>query len=205
MTFFTPYPPEMYFTTFLNSKFPEHDNALRMTRHTMGSFTTSINSQQPWQVPRADVTESKDKFFIDVELPGVESTQNIKVKWTNSRTLLMDANLGKLAVHTVVAPGNETEQHGCKSTNVDGTAITTGSGSINVDSAQRKDKNSSRNKAEAIHMTVHERWQGHTVRAFCFPVDVNSEAVEAHLKAGVLRMMIPKTEFRKVVESRDEE
>jgi HSP20 family molecular chaperone IbpA len=173
MAYFTPYPPDMYFTTYLHQSFPEHHYPFEVTRHKMGNFIKSFQSEVPWQVPRADVSETKDAFFIDVELPGLENTEKLKLKWTNSRTLLVDADLDKPALLTTgSSTTTEAEEQGAKP--------------INPDKEYT-------NNAPAIHVTVHERWHGHVVRAFFFPVDVDHSAIKTQLKAGVLRLMVPKT------------
>lgn len=137
--------------------------------------------------PRIDTQESTKNFYIDVELPGLESEDKITLRWIGSRTLLVKAAVER------------------KGTPEDEVAPKEGSvGPPQRDAAAAAQKPEADNKAQikssadektpAVYLTLGERHIGLYGRAFDFPVNVDREKTTAELKAGVLRITVPKAE-----------
>lgn len=92
------YPPTYYFSqppynlTHLSRTFPEHHLPFE---HTWQSIShglhnaLAVNEQFPSM--KADVRETLHNYYIDVEIPGIESQEHLKLKWTNASTLLVEA------------------------------------------------------------------------------------------------------------------
>jgi HSP20 family protein len=123
--------------------------------------------------PRIDVRETVARFYIDIELPGLESKENLTVSWANRRTLLVNATITRSAV----------EEESAKETNGKGAASA--------------EKESSKN---VVHLLVQERQIGQYHRAFSLPVDIDHEALVAKLQFGVLRITLTKEKQEQVKE-----
>lgn len=189
MAFYYMYPPDSAYTTYLPRSFPEHHFPLENVRHKLGDFVKSIHHDwEPGvQRPRVDVRETTDNFFIDIELPGLEKKENLKVKWTSTRTLLIEATIERPQIGEPVRP--ETSSGISPS----GSHLETQSG------AEKGEESSKREETkEAVHLTVKERHVGQIARAFDFPVDVDREALEAKLQSGLLRISVSKKDHEKV-------
>jgi HSP20 family molecular chaperone IbpA len=194
MANFSPYPPEMLYTTFIHKSFPEHHYPLEQARHRLGSLIKSIYEEQPYAVPKADVRETTKAFFIDVELPGLEATEKLKLTWTNSRTLLVEVDLMRPPLPAAeVPPADKGAEEGNELTEA------------NVSSRNKNEKDTSKptsDDSQKVHIVVRERWQGLVERAFSFPVDVEHDALKAVLRWGLLRIEIPKAETTNNIRSK---
>ncbi|ETN41184.1 uncharacterized protein HMPREF1541_03119 [Cyphellophora europaea CBS 101466] len=85
--YYTP-PP---FQTF---QIPKHHNlSWESARHSI----SSAFRDSPWgegntlKSPHCDVRESKKAYYIDVDLPGLDSKASVVLKWTNATTLFIEA------------------------------------------------------------------------------------------------------------------
>src|SRR4051812_3082695 len=93
------YLPDPWRTTLVPHHFPEHHYPLEKTRHALaGAFsaightlTHPLDEDPPIHCPRADIQESEKFYYINVELPGVEGKEKVKLKWLSTRTLLLQA------------------------------------------------------------------------------------------------------------------
>jgi HSP20 family protein len=87
-------PPYQTYTIPRQHHYPlEH--ARQSVSHAFGAF--SHDALHPWgdnyplKTPHCDVRESKTAYYIDVEIPGLESKANVTLKWTNTNTLFIEA------------------------------------------------------------------------------------------------------------------
>lgn len=175
-----PYPmyfiPPPYSTTYVNKSFPEHHLPLEHTRHKIGHALHDWWSwDEPFRAPKADIRETLNNYYIDVELPGIQSKDQVKVKWTNNSTLLVEAIKG----HIPIPEEKELEA-------VEQPA----------DSASKE--NDTKALEHRVHSLVRERDVGKVVRAFNFPIKVNHEDMTANLQHGMLILRVPKAEETKV-------
>jgi HSP20 family molecular chaperone IbpA len=191
MAAFYAYPPDFYYTTDVRKSFPVHHHPFEHTRSKLGHIIKSLDDAPPYHIPKADIRETPDSFFIDVELPGMEATDQVKLRWTNSRTLMLDA-----------LPHDAVDAHAPTTTSSTTPAAADDAHTFITNSPpQAAKKEDDKPAEESEHITLNERWHGRIVRAFSFPVDVKHGALNAKLRAGVLRMTVPKVEVNEVIES----
>ena len=188
-----PYPyyvPEPWRTTHVPRHFPERHFPLEHFRHAVGHTLANVadgvihpwGPEQPIYNPSIDVRESKKNYYVDIELPGLDNKAKLSLTWSNSKTLLVQANLERPKVNE-----DEDEQAGEETTSA--TAATTPTPG-NDQSTEGKDHE----KGQNVALTVRERRIGSFARAFSFPTKVNHEELEAHVHAGLLRIKVPKAE-----------
>jgi HSP20 family molecular chaperone IbpA len=187
------YFPDPWQTTWLPKHFPEHHYPLEHTRHAIGHTFSDIAHEfanlgpsGPVMIcPRVDAHESQTTFYIDVELPGLRSEEQITLKWISTRTLLLRA-----VVRRTTTPEDEIEVK----RNVGQTSATPTTEVTQNKMKDGKARSKSNEEIQPIYMTLGERRIGAYGRAFNFPVDVNHESTTAKLDAGVLRITVPKVE-----------
>jgi len=197
-----PYPPyyvpEPWRTTHVPRHFPERHFPLEHFRHTVGHTLGSVadtfihpwGPEQPMHNPSIDVRESKKSYYIDIELPGLDNKAKLRIKWSSSKTLLVEAELERPKVDEEAQDGEAT------ASTTTATEPTPGDGQSASGDANVEGKDHEKDKD--IALTVHERRVGTFARAFSFPIKVNHEELEAHLHAGLLRVKVPKVETYEV-------
>jgi HSP20 family molecular chaperone IbpA len=160
-----------YENTFVQETFPEHHFPFEHTRKVMAQAVHLPHfSQHNLLCPRVDIRESSSAFYFDLELPGLESKQNIQLSWINDRALLVEAKISRPPID--LSGRDPAETH---------------------DQTEAAKLTADRSSAESkIHLTVRERLVGDIGRAFNFPVDVDHETMTARLNFGLLSMVIPK-------------
>ena len=195
------YVPDLYENTWIPRHFPVHHYPFEHTRHIIDHGLSKVGhelsqmghdffdgvSGHSMRSPCIDTQESKRAFYIDVELPGLESEDNMKLRWISSRTLLLKASLrrkGTAEDEVVLKEGY------VQSANNDAAVAAQTHEVDNKDQV----KSAEEQKEPAVYLTLGERHLGLNVRAFNFPVDVDHEKTKANLKAGILRITVPKTD-----------
>jgi HSP20 family molecular chaperone IbpA len=164
-------PPEPFATTVIDKSFPGHYLPLGNTVHKIGHSIHEFFNPDSNEVstPRADIRETVDKFYIEVELPGVGMDKDFSLQWTNSRTLLLEAKLKQPEINL------QPTSH----------------------EAEGIPENGSQHKSKApqhpIHSIKKERRVGQFARAFDFWVPVNHETMEAKLQFGLLQVVLTKS------------
>lgn len=202
-----PYPPEYapepWRTTYIPRHYPEKHYPLEHFRHMVGhtlsnvadGFVHPFGTEQPIHTPRIDIRESKSKYYIDIELPGLEVKENLTIKWLNARTLLLETKMER--------PKIEEDEPTGEQTNGNAAAAEPSSEVITQSNKNRKDDSNidenDHTKGKDTALTVHERHIGGLARAFSFPTEVSHEQLEANLHAGLLRMKVPKKEINEVM------
>jgi len=190
MTYPAPYPYTFYVphpvtVTHINKTFPEHHFPLEHTRHGIAQgLRDFFNDTMP--APRADVRETLNSYFIDVEIPGVESKEAVMLKWTDDRTLLLE--VAKKAKDIVEE-------------------IDESKAALKGDAGSQMKEATEKSPQSNVHHLVKERDLGKLVREFYFRTDINHDAMTTLLRNGVLEMVIPKsteTKAHKLVEVRHE-
>ncbi|KAF2421469.1 HSP20-like chaperone [Tothia fuscella] len=153
------YTPPPFQTTFIDKSFPQRHWPLDNTRHK----------------PRADVRETVQGFYIDVELPGLGAKEELKLNWTNNRTLLIDATLKRPEI-SIEGQSPKIDVNQAATQTEDET------GALKAQTVQH-----------SVHQTIKERHMGTYSRAFFFGVEVVHETLEASLKYGLLRISVQKS------------
>jgi HSP20 family molecular chaperone IbpA len=178
------YPPNLYHTTTLSRSFPEHHLPFEHARHKLTSGLHNIlNDTYP--APRADVRETLKNYYIDIELPGVECKDQIKLKWMDSRTLHLEV---------------EKEARVIVDSEDDKTAATTAATGIEVQEGGEGKKTGTvpenDESKHVVHEIVKERDLGRLKRSFYFPVSVNREGLTAKLHHGILEITLSKDDHQ---------
>jgi HSP20 family molecular chaperone IbpA len=163
-------------TTYVDGTFPQpHHWSFEHARHKIGDAMSDVFNPyvgEQTNVPNTDVRETVKRFYLDVELPGVRSKDDVTLTWTNAKTLLLQANIHSLDIHLdedEVEKGTEGKGLGDKS-------------QVNKEDSKEK----------SVHLLRKERHLGKSARAFTFFVDVNTEGLTARLMNGVLRIIVEK-------------
>ena len=190
------YTPDPWQTTWVPKHFPEHHYPLEHARHAVGHAFSHIAhdlaqtgfSDHAMISPRIDTRESKTAYYVDIELPGLESEERVQLKWVSSRTLLVQAVVERKGTpEDDVGPASEAVEG-----NGDGGAV-----KRENDIGKQQGKSSESKKQQMVFLTLAERRIGLYGRALDFPVDVDHDATTAKLSAGVLRLTVRKVEEEK--------
>ncbi|KAK5942164.1 hypothetical protein PMZ80_006119 [Knufia obscura] len=178
--FYPPYyVPEPWRTTYVQQHYPERHYPLEHFRHGLANAVSPLvhpfGHDPRVHSPLADIRETKDAYYIEIELPGVDSKDNLEIKWTSGRTLLMQTKVTRPKIE--VAAGDASDKK---------------------DQDKNEDSKGDAGENKAIALTLHERRIGPFARAFSFPTKVNHENLEAILRAGLLRIKVMKKEVEDV-------
>lgn len=164
----SPHPaPPFYPITYIGETYPERHYPLEQTRHKIGNaiFEYIGHPADEIREPLVDIRESRTKYYIDVELPGLGSVNDVEIGWVNSRMIVVRGKIGRHAVP---------EETAAKSSDT------------HTAPEHRKPKE------DPVHYIKKERRIGLFNRAFEFRVDVDHETLKAHLQHGLLKMSIDK-------------
>jgi HSP20 family molecular chaperone IbpA len=107
--------------------------------------------------------ERKSDYLADIDMPGLEDKESITVQWTSPRTLLIEVLISRPQIEDWDAEADEAK-------------------------AEPGDKSNE----EEVTWISSERRIGKLVRILFFPSDVDMRALKARLRAGVLRIQVPK-------------
>ncbi|RMZ76910.1 hypothetical protein DV738_g4704, partial [Chaetothyriales sp. CBS 135597] len=182
------YPPDPWPTTWVPKHFPEHHYPLEHFRHSVshalsdfghglllpGSTGHTMNS------PRVDCRESTTTYYFDIELPGLDNTEDLKLRWIGSRSLLVKAVVKRKPTPEDVVEKPATDE------------AATGGNGAGAGAGVEDTKKAATNSEQKVFLTLGERRIGVYGRAFSFGVDVDHEKTTARLEAGILRLAVPK-------------
>ena len=167
-----------------------HLHHVPLTYMAYNMYTKFDDNDDHVHMPKADVRETPKSFHVEVELPGIKNHAELRLRWTNDRTLLVTSRTPRPEI-----PGEDlVEEHVVPEINIQGncestTVAATEEASTVPTSAAPK---TTKPKQHKPHLTVHERPIGQMNRAFAFPVDVDRDATHAKLDAGILHIVVPK-------------
>jgi HSP20 family molecular chaperone IbpA len=187
---------EPWRTTYVPRHFPEKHYPWEHFCHAIGHGISNVADnvihpfapEQPINNPWVDIRESKNNYYVDVELPGLENKDNLKIKWLNARTFLVETKIERPEIEEQETTSEEAD-NGTTATN----PAREDHGHSNSDYKDRSkiDEEDHTTRTD-VALTVHERRLGLFVRAFSFPTDVCHEKLEANLHVGLLRIKVPK-------------
>jgi len=182
---FNSYFPDPYPTLYLQRSFPEHHAPFEHARHRISDIFEHA-AEQIIRTPRADVRETAGNYYIDIELPGLESKEQLKLKWISTRSLLLNAHITRSSIDE---------------SSIDNTAGGAASAPAQTGGDSNSEQKPNRAKNEVpmtpVHLMIRERHIGEFARAFSFPVDIDREALTAKVKYGLLTITIPKIHSEK--------
>jgi len=169
--------------------------------------------------PKFDVKELKDSYVLQGELPGLEQ-KDITIEWADASTIAIKGRTEHRVVKTsapVAAPApalETTSESETKETNESEYQKPTveeeqGDDFVEVDphsddaSSTKTAQNTedavapkpAEDATEAAKYWISERSVGSFQRAFSFPVRVDTDAVTASLKNGILNVIVPKAKI----------
>ena len=159
-----------YASTYIDGTFPQHHWPFEHARQRIGAAMHDAFNPYvgvPAHTPRTDVLETIKKIYLDVELPGVKSKQDVTLTWTNSSTLLLEANIQRPEIKL-----DEDE--------------------IEKEPGDKGSANKESSNDSAVHLLRKERHLGKAARAFTFFVDVDTETMKATLVNGILYIILEK-------------
>jgi HSP20 family molecular chaperone IbpA len=177
-------PPLLYPSVYVAATYPEHHLPLYHARHglTHALHEALAGEDTNVQSPRIDIRETPEKYYIDIELPGLRSTSDLTIKWTNPSVIVVRGAINR----------NRTleEESAIK-------AASTGylNEKENGKNASAK-KNAQENQKEEdnhhIHFLRQERRIGSFMRVFNFATDVDHDTLNATLRYGLLSIVVSK-------------
>lgn len=150
--------------------------------------------------PKFDVKETKDRYELHGELPGLEQ-KNVNIEWSDSNTLTISGKTEtyreegtkpkQLKASVEEAPDNEGDKGSGGDKGKHSTEVATTGKAGDVVKADDGPK-----------YWLSERSVGEFRRNFSFPARVDQDAVKASLKNGILSIVVPKAKggARKKVE-----
>lgn len=181
MSFVFVYPQDsQYVTTPLNTTFPQTHWPLQDTIHKVGHAVHGIvhpHDAPDIRTPSADVRETVKNYYIDVELPGVGSKDELSLTWTSGRTLLVEATIKRPEIPE----------------DVEVKKVVTPSVSERAEAAVFPEKHHHTDRP--VHFLARERRFGQYGRAFHIPYDIDHDKIQTSMKSGLLRIVVPKPEI----------
>lgn len=172
MSYIYSHDPNYHVTTPLNSSFPQFNwpgqQTFHKASHAVHNFVHPHDTPD-LRTPNADVRETVKKYYIDIELPGVSSKDELSLTWTSTRTLLVEATIKRPEV-----PEEQSQD-----------AASLEAGAEAGKACEHK----------FVHFLARERKFGLYGRAFHLPFDIDHDKVETTMKSGLLRVVIPKPEI----------
>lgn len=181
MMYITPFP--IMNASYLENTFPTHHWPLEHTRHAVGHKVGHAMhdffryESEMSKSPRTDIRETSKRFYIDVELPGLQSYNQVGLTWVNNKTLHLQ---GTIARPIILLDDDE---------KVSAKTASNGTGKKNEEEEENDD---------SVHFHDRERAVGKFARAFNFVVDVNHKTLTAKLANGVLRIVLEKVPHEQV-------
>ncbi|KAN0086685.1 heat shock protein Hsp30-like [Elaphomyces granulatus] len=157
-----------------------------------GSSASRSQSSQKFS-PRFDLREANDSYLLDGEIPGI-SQSDVEVEFADANILVVKGRSGRdydtansseqvtsLKVHQVSVEDE----------------VDKGESSV-IASAKPSPKEMSKKSPPEFTYTLSEREVGQFRRKFTFPQKVDQDGVKASLKNGILSIVVPKADVRKI-------
>jgi HSP20 family molecular chaperone IbpA len=142
--------------------------------------------------PRSDIRETPGNFYIDIELPGASLGPDVSLQWTNSRTLLVQAQLRHSEINEV-APSEPVQQVNASKPATDTSQATAGTPQEAENSSKTfPDAATAKKEDTPVHFIVKERRVGKFARAFHFYVEVDNANLSAAMSSGLMSIVLPK-------------
>lgn len=163
--------------------------------HQHNTFLGVISRKKPDQKtypnhPDVDFSDAISHYTVEVELPGIQDVNRISLTWTSWKTLVLTGSSFRDWQSDISSQPDDGKKNS-------GTPEMTTS--ANKDYRDDKDETAkgssvtdSEQKDGPPYLLIGERRIGTFRREFHFPVSVEVEKVEASLKAGLLRIIVPK-------------
>jgi len=172
-----PYAP-FYDATWVPETFPEHHYPLYNTRDRIGHAVHDFfaGTGESLNRPRADIRETLTKYYIEIELAGAHTLENIAIRWEDEKILYIRG----LRKRTQLSEekDNEQDQKDVAAQEADSKIVA-------------KNGHVSENNSKVHNIRV-ERHLGPFSRTFEFFVKVDHDTSRAYLHDGLLTIVVNK-------------
>jgi HSP20 family molecular chaperone IbpA len=121
--------------------------------------------------PLVDIRETPDQFVLDVELPGLKISKDLKISWSSSRVIVVHGDNQRHAIPGVDEGSSEAAGEKASS---------------DANGANQT------NQEDAVHYVERERHIGKFRRVFEFATDVDHETMKTILRYGLLTIVVDK-------------
>jgi len=130
-------------------------------------------------LPRFDVRETTDAYFLEGEFPGIQSKDDLVLEWSSDWTLTVSANIQRLS------PATEwgSKWHSAYDELHEPVAI----------HAKHDAQHHAASKMETTRTWLFERTTGNFLRSFTFAHEVNQDGLRAKLEQELLKVLVPKS------------
>lgn len=137
--------------------------------------------------PRFDVRETKDAYYLDGEVPGINQ-KDVDIEFSDPQTLVIKGRV------TREYTSNESDDTDSRASSPKPATVEDApeDGREAVTKTGPKTEVSKSTAAPQHKFWVSERSVGEFHRTFSFPTRVDQDAVKASLKNGVLSVVVPK-------------
>jgi HSP20 family protein len=152
--------------------------------------------------PDFDLRETSEAYFLEGDFPGISGRNAIKLQWLDGRTLRVQGTIHKTDLNKewgveVAEDRPQDEPEAPQYGKVELNDQDEGPGDVvSVQGPEQRSEGtkSMPNRPMTVKAWLSERRVGLYIRSFSFPAPLNTEAVQARLSRGLLRIMVPKTD-----------
>jgi len=154
--------------------------------------------------PKFDVTEVDNAYELYGELPGIEQS-DITIEFSDAQTLVIKGKTERPSNKVEAAQPEATTDAETSSENSHNptvedeydeadTPLATPATTATVNAEEKQEQPAAETQAPKPKYWVAERRVGSFARSFSFSQRIEHEAVEASLKNGILRVVVPKSQ-----------
>lgn len=153
--------------------------------------------------PATDLRETANIYYIEVELPGVDGSRNIRLHWLDGSTLQIKAIIHKTNLESVWGHNhpNDKPQKQAVHARIAGDECDEQNGSGENVLGHRRGQEKG-HVASTMTFWLNERRTGVFMRNISFAIVVDMDGVQARLSEGLLMIMVPKKDG-KILEDKD--
>ena len=146
------------------------------------------NHDEPAQAPDFDARESDNYFFLEGELAGIASKEDLNIEWIGHRTLLVEAIIPKV--------DEEAEWEIQLQTDLRKVRIEGEPGELERPEINSSLKSGNHTHRKALRVWMNERHTGALQKSFTFPCDVDTQQMRARLTNGLVKILVPKLDVK---------
>ncbi|PWI65699.1 hypothetical protein PCL_06904 [Purpureocillium lilacinum] len=172
------------------------------SRPTNGTGAQRRSALPIWQ-PKFDVRETRERYELHGELPGV-SKEQVQIEFTEPQTMVVRGRversyttgaapgglLGDAPATKAIAEGGDEQASASRHATVEDDGESAKSPSTEV--TNQKTEAPSKEPADAAKYWLSERSVGEFSRTFSFPGSIDQDSVTASFKDGILSIAVPK-------------
>jgi len=179
-----------FFTNFLN---PAHHNTPHTSHNGTGDSIRAFS-------PNFDVHETPKEYILEGELPGIEDKKAINIEFTDANTLVVRGKIERSYTSGTPPSGaiEGTSMKGAITEAGEKEGEQQNKDQLAEKKQEKQDKHKQDKQEEKTKYWVSERTVGSFQRSFSFPGEIDQDGVKASLAHGLLKVIVPKNEKRRV-------